>query len=193
MTRARTILDDTLLDAAREVFSRRGFAASTAEVARRARVSQGVLFQRYATKADLFFAAMVPPPVDLRSRIEGWLAKRDMVWALEQLATALLDYFRSAVPVLMALAMHPDFDFEVFARRHPRSSLAALRADTVAFFEMARVRGFETERDPGATALLLIASTCGLALFERLGAYGGHVPPILIRRVVERMWPPPVL
>jgi AcrR family transcriptional regulator len=191
MTRTRTISDEALLEAARDVFCRRGFAASTTEIARRARVSQGVLFQRYATKAELFFAAMVPPAVDLRPRLEGWLAKGDMAWALEQLMAALLDYFRAAVPVLMALATHPDFDFEAFARRHPASSLAALRADMVAFFEMARARGLETERDPGATSLVLIASMCGMALFERVGVHGGHFPPVLITRVAERMWPPP--
>ena len=56
MPRPRLIDDATLLAAAREVFVEKGVGATTREVARYAGVSEGVIFQRYATKADLFFA-----------------------------------------------------------------------------------------------------------------------------------------
>ena len=42
-----------------------GFGASTKAIARRAGVFEGVLYQRFANKDELFFAAMIPPPVDL--------------------------------------------------------------------------------------------------------------------------------
>ena len=51
MPRPRRIDDATLLAAAREVFVAKGAAATTREVARRAGVSEGVIFQRYKTKA----------------------------------------------------------------------------------------------------------------------------------------------
>ena len=92
----------------------RGFAASTREIARRAGVSEGVLFQRYATKADLFCAAMALPALDLKDllrtrHVTGW---QD----LEAVATAMLAHFRASLPVLLAIASSPDFRFEEFAR-----------------------------------------------------------------------------
>ncbi|HEY3835379.1 MAG TPA: helix-turn-helix domain-containing protein, partial [Bryobacteraceae bacterium] len=65
MGRNKTVSDEDLLGIARETFVEKGFAASTREIARRAGVSEGVLFQRFATKEDLFFAAMIPPAADV--------------------------------------------------------------------------------------------------------------------------------
>lgn len=58
MARPRTIPDERLLEAAREVFLEQGFSATTAAIARRAEVSEGTLFKRFTTKEDLFEAAM---------------------------------------------------------------------------------------------------------------------------------------
>ncbi len=55
-TRGRpiTLTDDDLLDAARAVFLARGVDATTTEIARRARISESVIFHRYKTKEALF-------------------------------------------------------------------------------------------------------------------------------------------
>ena len=58
MPRPVTIQDSAILDAARRVFLARGYPASTAEIARRAGVSEGSLFKRFRTKTELFLAAM---------------------------------------------------------------------------------------------------------------------------------------
>ena len=68
--------DADRLDAAREVFVEKGPGASTREVARRAGVSEGVLFQRYGTKRDLFFAAMMIPADDLTARLRARRPRR---------------------------------------------------------------------------------------------------------------------
>ncbi|MGZ3439577.1 MAG: helix-turn-helix domain-containing protein [Polyangia bacterium] len=58
--------DDDLLDAARAVFLARGVDATTTEIARRARISESVIFHRYKTKEALFSAVferqIVMPP-----------------------------------------------------------------------------------------------------------------------------------
>ena len=69
MSRPTSIKDQTIIDAARAVFLERGFGATTAEVAERAMVSEGTLFKRFRTKAELFQAAMHPQFAEL-----GWLA-----------------------------------------------------------------------------------------------------------------------
>lgn len=188
MGRRKTISDSGLLSVAREVFIESGFGASTKEIARRAGVSEGVLFQRYATKADLFFAAMVLPPADVQRLLEKHRREPNMPAVLEKLTFELLDYFRSVVPVLLPLMSHPAFSFEDFATRHPDSGMQVLRRDLTGFLAAKRSEGQIGDVDPGAAALLLIASAHSLAIFERLGAHGGRFQPEIVRRTVECLW-----
>lgn len=58
MSRPVTISDDTILQAARALFTEKGPRATTAEIAARAGVSEGILFKRFGSKAALHKAAM---------------------------------------------------------------------------------------------------------------------------------------
>lgn len=58
MSRPVTISDEVILEAARALFTEKGPRATTAEIAARARVSEGILFKRFGTKAALHKAAM---------------------------------------------------------------------------------------------------------------------------------------
>ena len=59
MARPPSISNQQILDAARAVFLAHGLAkASTVDIARRAGVSEGSIFNRFPTKDDLFRAAM---------------------------------------------------------------------------------------------------------------------------------------
>lgn len=53
-----SLSDDALLDAARDVFLERGLDATTSEIAKRARISESVIFYRYKTKEALFTAVL---------------------------------------------------------------------------------------------------------------------------------------
>lgn len=187
MGRRRTIGDDHLLAAAREVFTARGFGGSTKEVARLAGVSEAVLFQRFRTKGELFLAAMVPPAVDAAAFFPR-PARGDPAAALEDLALALLAYFRRAAPVLLPVMAEPSLDFEDFARRHPGSPLDALRAGLVAHFEAEQAAGRIAAPDPRAAALALFAALFSLALFERLGVHGGAFDEGVVRAMVRAQW-----
>src|ERR1019366_7859921 len=65
MTRPKTISDDEILSAARKLFRAHGHAVSTRQVAESAGISEGVLYQRFVSKDELFFAAMAPSAPDL--------------------------------------------------------------------------------------------------------------------------------
>lgn len=186
MARRKTISDDDLLIAARQVFVERGFSAPTREIGRRAGVSEGVLFQRYPTKRDLFFAAMVLPAADLTKRFR--VRRSHGVGSLLAIARAMTDYFRSILPVLLPVISLPGFRFEEFAVRHPDSPLDALRRDLVAFLAAERKLGQIGPVDPGAAALMLIALAECIAFFERIGAHGGHLPAELLERAVRCLW-----
>ena len=58
MPRPVTISEDTILEAARALFIEKGPRATTAEIAKRAGVSEGILFKRFGSKAALHRAAI---------------------------------------------------------------------------------------------------------------------------------------
>jgi len=186
MARTKTISDADLLAVARQVFIEKGFAVPAKVIARHAGLSEGVLFQRFATKRDLFFAAMLLPAPDL-TRLLG--ANRPAGAAhLQAIAQATTDYFRSAIPVLVPLMTSPGFRFEEFAARHPDSPLDRLRRDLVAFFAEQRRAGRIGPVDPGAAALTIVALAQSIAFFEHMGAHGGRFPPELLKRAVSCLW-----
>ncbi len=58
MGRNPKITNDEILEAARQVFLDQGSGASTADIADRAGISEASIFKRFATKQDLFLAAI---------------------------------------------------------------------------------------------------------------------------------------
>src|ERR1019366_7826967 len=156
MGRNKTISDDDLLDVARRAFVEEGFAASTREIARRAGVSEGLIFQRFQTKEDLFFAAMIPPPADLNRLLHHPRSKGRAL--IEKITFSMIDYFRDTLPVLLPLMSHPAFRFEEFAKRHPDSPMLLLRRQLVEFLVREQRAGRLGAVGPGAGGLLLFLS-----------------------------------
>jgi AcrR family transcriptional regulator len=103
MARPTRINDAHILEAARAVFLELGIAATTAEVARRAGVAEGSIFKRFATKADLFRAAMQSELDD-----PDWIATligagddADPRELLMQVGMQAVAFFRRIVPLMM--------------------------------------------------------------------------------------------
>lgn len=187
MGRKKRISDEQILKAARQFFTRQGLQASTREIARRAGVSEGVLFQRYETKADLFLAAMVPPALDLNAVLPESASRRPGERVIRDLFFALLDYFRSAAPIMVQLLASQEFQFEKFAQAHPDNPLVTLRWSLVAFLtELKAAR--KVGADPASVALALFTIAHSLALFERFGAHGGRFSDRMVEGVVEALW-----
>ncbi|MBN1335905.1 MAG: TetR/AcrR family transcriptional regulator [Deltaproteobacteria bacterium] len=82
------IRDDDILDAARDVFRERGFATTTAEIARHAGISEGSIYYRFKTKEALVAALIdreTQPP-----KVLGELAARAGQGSLEANLTCLV-------------------------------------------------------------------------------------------------------
>lgn len=128
--RPRSIDSEQLLSVAREVFLERGIRATTLEVALRAGVSEGALFHRFKNKEGLFRAAMELPaeqvPELLLEAVQR-LHDLELHEALLQLAHALLDIGKVALPLMMMswsnpTACDPTYDdnhakFRLFLKR----------------------------------------------------------------------------
>jgi AcrR family transcriptional regulator len=187
MGRKKVVSDERLLEAAREAFTAEGLTASTRLIARRAGVSESVLFQRYETKADLFLAAMAPPPFDLNTAAPDAGPEAPGEQVVRSLFLALLEYFRAASPVFVQLLATHDFQFERFSHAHPNNSLATLRwAVTHRLATLAAAKKIGT--DPAYAALTLFAAAQGLAVFERLGAHGGRFEERMVEGTWSAMW-----
>jgi AcrR family transcriptional regulator len=182
MGRAKQVSDQAVLEAAKAAFVEDGYGASTREIARRAGISEAVLFQRYRTKLELFYAAMIPPPLELPGEASGQGLSED----LGILAASIMAYFRDAMPVLLQLVLHPSFNLTELADGETRIPLHRLGDAIATCLERHRREGVITagpERVQAAT-LTLIASIHSLALFERMGIHGGKVPDAAVRNIV---------
>jgi AcrR family transcriptional regulator len=91
--RPQSISERAILDAARDVFRDEGHAATTAKIARRAGVSEGILFYRYKSKEALLVAVLqreTEPPERLRE-LANEAGRRSLAANLEILIEAMLD------------------------------------------------------------------------------------------------------
>ena len=164
MGRRKLVEDDELLAVVREAFVERGIAARTREIARRAGISEAVIYQRHPTKAHLFFAAMVPPALNVQDLLAAPAHDRSVVAQLEEIALGMMRYFREVVPILLRLVTHPAFDVEQFVQRHPDSPFGRLHLGLIQYLESQRARGRIVAEPVGPAALTLFAIVFGLGL-----------------------------
>jgi AcrR family transcriptional regulator len=100
--RPPSIREEDILDAARDVFRAEGQATTTAKIAKRARVSEGILFYRYKSKEALLAAVIhreTQPPEALRV-IAKSARQRSMTENLTTIVETLLDAVLRAHPFL---------------------------------------------------------------------------------------------
>ncbi len=104
-TRGRpiTLSEGDLLDAAREVFLARGVDATTTEIAKRARISESVIFHRYKTKEALFSAVferqLVMPPAF--ARLASVVGEGKIADNLFDAGMGLVEMTQSVLPFMM--------------------------------------------------------------------------------------------
>lgn len=188
MGRRKLLEDSELLAVARDAFVEQGFGASTRNIARRAGVSETVLFQRFRTKSELFFAAMVPPAPDIHAILVSQSARQRPSIQFEVIAARILRYFRQVTPVLIPLMSHPGFNYDVFIERYPESPLNQLVQGLRAWLAWLENRDVLVRGRADAMAMTLVMSMASLALFEHVGAHAGGVEDDLVREVTRLIW-----
>src|SRR5512138_2744895 len=100
--RPPSIRDEDILDAARDVFRADGHATTTARIAKRAGVSEGIIFYRYKTKEALLAAVIhreTQPPESLRDLVKT-ARERSVAENLERIVETLLEAVSRAHPFL---------------------------------------------------------------------------------------------
>jgi AcrR family transcriptional regulator len=188
MGRRKLVEDDALLAVVREAFVEKGIAASTRDIARRAGISEAAIYQRHPTKAHLFFAAMVPPALNVEDLFSAPVNDLSVLEQLEGIALGMMRYFREVVPILMRLVTHAEFDLETFALRHPDSPFGRMHLGLIQYLESQRARGRIVAEHVGPAALTLFAALHSLAFLKRLGVHGGTFDDAVIRAMVRSLW-----
>jgi AcrR family transcriptional regulator len=189
MARKQTISDEALLSAARIVFLKAGVGGSTKDIARRAGVSEATLFKRFGTKADLFFRAMVPQAAESAKAVLKCSAETGEADFLACCMREMLAYFRVAMPFILAMVAHPDFESQDFGDRHPENP--ARRFSTAianALAERLGPAGAAADRrgaDLHALTALMVSSVHSLALFELLALH--DTPDADFDRLIDGM------
>jgi AcrR family transcriptional regulator len=187
MGRPRTTSDDAILEAARKLFREGGHAVATREVARAAGVSQAVLYQRFPSKSDLFFAAMAPTPPDVESILGATSEPVDKY--LEGVALRVLRYFEQALPTVVQLMAHPEFDAKAMGRLHERILAERLVRGIEGRLVEFKNRGLVGEVDTGNTARTLVAALHSFVVFHVMsGASLSKQAAQIATRIIEVLW-----
>lgn len=147
------------MDAAREMFLEKGFSATTAEIARRAGVSEGTLFKRFASKEELFGAALgLNQRGTWQAELEAQVGQGEVRRNLEDVAMSIITEMERVVPMLttvFARGHDPSHNTLLQRLEHPlRHDLDVLAAYLRAEIALGRVRPLDAD----LTALTLMGS-----------------------------------
>jgi AcrR family transcriptional regulator len=168
MARPITISDESILEAARAVFLEHGIAATTAEVAKRAGVAEGSIFKRFATKTELFKAAMqvdFDDPDFIRSLIAA-RDEDDPRETLFQVGLQAVGFFRRLMPLVMlqfGTGKKLGVPEQLLGPNAP--PLRALQA-LAAFIERQIKSGRMRKHEPEIVARMLMGSIQSYVFFE---------------------------
>lgn len=162
------ISEERLLDAAAEVFLRRGASATTAEIARQAGVSEGLLFYRYATKDDLI-AAVIERQLRLRPELIELIrdpGDRPVADMLHELGAQILSALRRTLPFVEVARSSPEA--ARIARSLAWSGATPDRLVDLAarYFEAEAARGRLRPVPPSVAARLLVGAALERTMAE---------------------------
>jgi len=175
-----------LLDAARQVFSERGFSgATTREIAESARTSEAVLFRQFGSKASLFATSVMEPFSSFVAHLaDKWTTTTEQHSArlpTQELFGELYENFRGQRDILLALmAVH---------RHEPDMHVEASFSIMLEQVEKLALREFEIAGwDPANIAVVVrvgIGMLLGTSLFKEW-LYSG-MPDITDLQIVDGM------
>jgi len=107
-------------------FREQGHTATTRQIAEVAGISEAVLYQRFGSKDELFFAAMHPRGPDIECLLGPTNPAEDALAYLHAVVVRLGEHFADVIPLGLRVMMHPSFDPASLARVQPGGP-AALR------------------------------------------------------------------
>ncbi len=187
MGRHKTISDQEVLRVARGVFRARGHTATTRAIAEAAGISEAVLYQRFGSKDELFFAAMRPGGPDIE-RLLGPADPPDNALAYLRAVVARLGrYFAGVIPLALHVMTHPSFDPATFAHAQPRAHALLQEGLARRLASLGRRRRIATPSE-AVTARLLVGLAHDWALGSVLARGASARRLRELREMVDVLW-----
>lgn len=187
MPRNKTISDDDILAVARSLFLKEGTRASTRTLAKQACISEAVIYQRFGTKEDLFFAAMVPPQAQLKAMFDARPGQHSVTVNLILISSQIVAYFCEIMPVFLILISHPSFNMQTFLQKH-RMPAMQIERELLAYLSAEAVLGRIRTDGIDATTKILISHLHHLALSKTIGIQGSVDTQQAISDVIDLLW-----
>ncbi|GGS01151.1 TetR/AcrR family transcriptional regulator [Deinococcus sedimenti] len=192
MARPRQISDEVIIAAAQDVFLEQGFSATTAAIARRAGVSEGTLFNRFASKEDLFVAAIgLHVQARWQAELLGAAGQGDVRRNLERALLSMLREAEQLVPKLMVMFSrgHDTSHNPILMRLGDPMQLAARNIATYleAEVHLGRLRPLDAE----VAALTVVGSLSHFVHREQMmpGQGSGLEAGRFVRGLMDLLWP----
>ena len=193
MARPVTIKDETIIEAARQVFLERGIQATTAEVAGRAGVSEGTIFKRFKSKVDLFRAAMgeqISEPEWLQ-QLSLRVGKGDVRENLFEIGMGVIAFFRRLMPLAMMAWSNPGPDGLPCMISGPNPPPLRALKQLAGFFEAEMRAGRLRRHDPEVVARAFLGGLQNYVFFEMVYRAASELPlgqETYVRGVVNLLW-----
>ena len=180
-----------LVTAATAVFAEKGYASTrVAEIAERAGVGKGTVYEYFSSKEELLFAVFESINEEISTRVSAALSKngsaRERLLALLQLGAKVISEQVELQPVILDFwAASRGKDFEETYRRAVVASYSLFRNLVSDFIREEQHRGeFKTSVDAEALAAVVVATVDGLGIqlsFDR------SIDPHTITRAFGRL------
>ncbi len=192
MGRRPRVTRQEVLEAAREVFTTRGFDGTTlAAVSARVGLSPAALLRHAATKEELFFAAMSPdeseeefPPMAFLSSVP---ATEDPAKVLRRVAKELITFGEQRIRRSMVLLLHDEARGEYripLSQRQMENRRKVFKA-AVDYLRRASKAGRLNLKDPEAAALVFAGSIQSYVLMHHL--FKVFDPPLPVDRYLDTL------
>lgn len=187
MPRNKTITDNEILDVARSLFLKEGAKASTRTLAKLAGISEAVIFQRFGTKEELFFAAMVLPEAQLEEIFNVQPGNKQVTTNLKSISLQIVSYFHEVMPIFLSLISHPSFNMQTFWQRHTMPAMQIGNELTEYLNAEADLERIFTD-NAAVTAALLLSHLHNLALSEIIGVHQSSDTERAISDAIDILW-----
>jgi AcrR family transcriptional regulator len=186
MGRQKTISDDEVLRIARDVFRARGHTATTREIAQEAGISEAVLYQRFGSKDQLFFAAMRPRGPDVALLLGPMDPPDDARAYLRTAVVRMGEHFAEVIPLVLRMLMHPSFGPRNLDRPHPGGGPVPLVEGLAERLRSLARRGRVAAPAPAVAARILVSLAHDWALGRVHGGASRDVREL--RAMVDVLW-----
>ncbi len=161
----------SLVEAAARIFAEKGYASTrVADIAARAGVGKGTVYEYFASKEELLFAVFESINEDITSRLhavlDGEEPARERLAKVLRLAARLISEQVDLQPVVVDFwAASRGGGFESHYREAVLASYAAYRTLIADFIRSGQAGGeFRAEIDPEAVAATVVAAADGLGM-----------------------------